>query len=167
MIVCSVMCIAMLVIGIDPGIGRCGYGVINHEGNTSTLIDYGCIETSAKLTNSERLAEIFLQLKNLFDQYHPERIGVEELFFSKNVKTAIQVAQARGVILLAIEQIGINPVELTPNQVKQAVTGYGNASKKDIQKMVPLMLKMDHIPKQDDAADALAVALAAAVWKNY
>lgn len=157
----------MIVLGIDPGFGRCGYGVVKHFGQTDELIDYGCIETSPNNAFSDRLLQIQSQLSSLLIKFDPEIVGVEHLFFAKNTKTALQVAHARGVILLTARQSNTPVLELTPNEIKQAITGHGAADKKQIQTMVQTLLKLDHIPQPDDAADALAVALTTAVWKNF
>lgn len=157
----------MIVFGIDPGFGRCGWGVIKKEGQKDVLIDYGCIETSPSVDFPDRLMQIHAELTELFKKYSPDLVGVEKLFFSKNTKTALDVGQARGVILLSIKQAGYNLLELTPNEIKLAVTGQGNADKLQMQQMVKILLSLKEIPKPDDAADALAVAIASSSWKQF
>lgn len=149
----------MIILGIDPGLATTGYGVVKKEGNSFKLIDYDTITTSADRTDVDRLSQLYEELLSLIDKYNPEHIAVEELFFNKNVKTAIRVGQARGVILLAGAQQSINVAEYTPLQVKQAVVGYGRASKQQVQQMVKALLNLEEIPKPDDAADALAISI--------
>lgn len=151
----------MVILGIDPGLGRTGWGVIKKEKNNISAVDYGCIETPAGLTPSERILDLFRRLNKILSITKPELAGVETLFFNTNLKTAISVGEAKGVILLSLSQKGIPIREFTPLQVKQAVTGYGRAEKSQIQKMVKTLLKLDGIPQPDDAADALAVAITA------
>lgn len=152
-----------IILGIDPGFAMTGYGVIINEGkNIIKLLDYGCIITKSDQEFSERLNIIHKELKKIIKKYNPSLVAVEELFFCKNVKTALMVGHARGVVLLTVMQAGISLKELTPLQVKQGVTGYGKADKKQVQKMVQIILRLKEIPKPDDAADALAVALTAA-----
>ncbi len=151
-----------IVLGIDPGFGRVGYGLVERGGrNDWHALDWGCIETSPKKEFVERLQEICDAVTALIKKYQPEIIAVEELFFFKNVTTAIQVGQARGVILLAGVQAGLKICEFTPLQVKQSLTGYGRAEKAQMQKMVAMLLGIKGKIKSDDAADALAIALAA------
>lgn len=149
----------MIIIGFDPGLADTGYGVIKVQGNRFSCLDYGSIKTLAKTDLSDRLCIIYNEILDLLKKYKPERVAIEHLFFSKNVKTAMAVGQARGVILLAIAQAAIPMVEFTPNQVKQAVSAYGGASKDQIQRMVKVILNLEEIPKPDDAADALAIAI--------
>jgi crossover junction endodeoxyribonuclease RuvC len=153
----------MKILGIDPGIADTGYGLINKNkiGNL-TCLTYGSIKTKAKVEMTERLEIINQELKNIIIKYRPELLAVEQLFFCNNVKTALIVGQARGVILLTARQNQVPIAEFTPLQVKQAVSSYGKASKLQVQKMVKLLLKLDQLPKPDDAADALAVAICAA-----
>ena len=147
------------IMGIDPGIATTGYGIIKYKANKIVAVDYGCIITSPKLSFSERLKKIHSELKKIIIRYHPSRIAIEELFFAKNVKTALKVGEARGVILLTVIQSKIPIFEFTPLEVKQAITGYGRASKQQIQKMIKILLNLKEIPKPDDAADALAIAI--------
>lgn len=149
----------MVILGIDPGTATTGYGFIRKEGSSLSLIDYGCIKTSPKDSDSKRLEILYSELMELIQKHKPEEAAVEELFFSANTKTAIAVGHARGVILLAIEKSNVNFDEYTPLQVKQALVGYGRAEKRQVQTMVKTILKMDHHPSQDDSADALAVAI--------
>ncbi len=157
------------IIGIDPGFGRVGYGVIEKVGRRDwQVVDYGCIETAKGKKFVDRLTEIFDELNVLVKKYKPERMAVEKLFFFRNVTTAIEVGQARGVILLTAVQNGLEVDEFTPLQVKQAITGYGKAEKPQMQKMVAMILGIKEKIKSDDAADALAIALCAgqSLWMN-
>ncbi|MCK5211254.1 crossover junction endodeoxyribonuclease RuvC [Candidatus Parcubacteria bacterium] len=151
------------MLGIDPGIADTGFGVIekNKDGN-SRCLDYGTIKTSSKLDLPERLVILGKELDIIIKKYQPKIVGVEQLFFCKNVKTALTVGQARGVILYVIQQNNLLVAEFTPLQIKQAVSTYGQASKLQVQKMVKLILNLDIVPKPDDAADALAVAICSA-----
>lgn len=149
----------MIILGIDPGLAIVGYGVIEYKGNKYKALDYGIITTDADLLFPQRLKNIYDDLSSLIDKYNPDDIGIEELFFNKNVKTAIKVGQARGVEILAAINKGIEIYEYTPLQIKQSVAGYGRADKKQVQEMVKLLLNLNEIPKPDDAADALAVAI--------
>ncbi len=151
----------MIIIGFDPGLADTGYGVIEVHGSRFTCLEYGSIKTLARTTLSSRLVIIHKKVSQLLKKYKPDRIAIEQLFFSKNVKTAMAVGQARGVLLLAIEQVNLSAIEFTPNQVKQAVSAYGSAPKEQIQRMVKIILNLKEIPKPDDAADALAVAICA------
>ena len=149
----------MVILGIDPGTAICGYGLVEKKNYQYNLLDYGAINTPPTMTLEERLVRIYDGIGLLIDRYHPEEMAVEELFFNNNAKTAIAVGQARGVILLAGAHKGIPLFEYTPLQVKQAIVGYGRADKGQIQYMVKTMLNMKEIPKPDDAADALAIAM--------
>ncbi len=150
----------MRILGIDPGIARCGWGIVESEKSKVKSISYGCIETSSKKTIEKRLEEIYSEVEKIIKKYSPDAMSIEELFFNTNAKTAFVVGQARGVILLSASQAGI-PIHIyTPLQVKMAVTGYGRAEKDQIGKMVKIILKLDEVPKLDDTSDALAVALA-------
>ncbi|MFH1412424.1 MAG: crossover junction endodeoxyribonuclease RuvC [bacterium] len=152
----------MIILGIDPGIADTGYGVIEKQGNELINIDYGSIKTPAKTDMGKRLDSINKELKKIIKKHKPDLIAIEQLFFCKNVKTALIVGQARGVILLTCEQQKVPTTEFTPLQVKQAVAAYGGAGKMQVQKMVKILLKLEDIPKPDDAADALAIAICAA-----
>lgn len=149
----------MRVIGIDPGLALMGYGVVESDGYRFKVLDYGVLETPAHTKDGDRLLCLFKGLNELFEKYQPDAVSVEELFFNKNVKTAIAVGQARGVALLAVTNFGIPLFEYTPLQAKQAVVGYGRAEKQQIQHMVKTILNLKEIPKPDDAADALAIAI--------
>lgn len=148
--------------GIDPGTAITGYGIINKQSAKLTVLDYGCIRTKACFSTAERLGQIERQLAKLIKKRQPDQIAIEDIFFFKNMKTAIKVSQARGVILAQATRLKKPVFEYTPLQVKQAVTGYGRAEKKQVQKMVKLLLNLKEIPKPDDAADALAVAICCA-----
>lgn len=156
----------MIILGVDPGIAITGYGVIKYEGNKFNTIDYGPIITDSKSSMPERLAIINRSLSDVIDRYKPDAFSVEELFFNKNVKTALTVGHARGVILFTAYSKGLNIFEYTPLQVKQAVVGYGRADKRQIQQMVRIILNLKEIPKPDDVADALAIAICHAHSSN-
>lgn len=148
------------VLGIDPGTALCGYGAVEEEeGGSLRLLDYGAITTSAGLPMAERLRQIYEELRKLTALLRPAAVAVEELFFARNVRTALTVGQARGVVLLAAAQAGLPVFEYTPRQVKQAIAGYGAAPKAQVQDMVRLVLGLDFTPQPDDAADAVAVAI--------
>ena len=151
----------MIILGIDPGIADTGYGVIKKDHDAFRAKDFGTITTKKTDTLVDRLQQLFDAVAGLIKKHKPERIAVEQLFFAKNAKTAITVAHARGVILLAARTAGCEVHEYTPLQVKQALTGYGAADKKQIQRMVKTILSLKAIPKPDDAADALAIAICA------
>ncbi|MDR1702286.1 MAG: crossover junction endodeoxyribonuclease RuvC [Sporomusaceae bacterium] len=151
----------MLVMGIDPGIAICGYGLVKQSGSSLTPVEYGVIRTGADCATAERLVKIFQDVDFLIKNYRPALIGVEELFFAKNVKTAMVVGEARGVILLAAAQNKVPILEFTPLQVKQSVVGYGRAEKKQVIYMTEKILNLTVKPHPDDAADALAVAICA------
>jgi len=157
------------ILGIDPGFGRTGYGIIEVEThNRYNTLAFGCFETEKHLPHHERLKMIFKKMKELMGEYKPNRLAIEELFFHKNVTTALGVGEARGVILLAAAQRGMPITECTPLNVKLTITGSGRAEKRQVQKMIQLLLGLDQMPKPDDAADALAVAITAArsVWQE-
>ena len=150
----------MKILGIDPGMATTGYGLIENKGSNLCLVDYGVVSTSPKLSSGERLYKLFIDLSKLIKKQKPDEVAVEELFFAKNVKTAMMVSQARGVIVLACMHSGLKEVsEYTPLQVKLALSGYGRAEKPQVLKMVMTLLNLKEIPKPDDAADALAVAV--------
>lgn len=150
----------MKILGLDPGFGRLGYGVIEVTRDTPRMVDCGCFETSKEMEHAERLRSVAEEVKRLIGAHAPERVGVERLFFSKNVKTAMKVAEARGVVLMAASKTGARVVECSPQEVKIAVTGYGAADKNQVQQMVKIILKLKELPTPDDAADALALAIA-------
>jgi crossover junction endodeoxyribonuclease RuvC len=150
----------MRVLGIDPGLATTGYGLIEAKNNTLKVIDYDCITTLPKLTIPMRLKSIYDKILIIIEKFKPDQIAVEEMFFTKNLKTAISVSEARGVIILAAAKKGIFDIyEYTPLQVKLALVGYGKAQKRQIQQMVKVLLNLKSIPKPDDTADALAVAI--------
>lgn len=149
----------MIIIGIDPGYAIVGVGVVEYVGNKFRTLEYNAITTPAGMNTVERLKKIYTEMTMYIDKYKPDAIAIEELFFNSNQKTAINVAQARGVLLVAAANKNVPISEYTPLQVKQSVTGYGRAEKKQIQQMVKMLLGLNAIPKPDDAADALAIAI--------
>lgn len=149
----------MIILGIDPGYAIVGIGIIEYKGNKFRTIEYGAITTPAGMPTPQRLQAIYHDINSLIDKYKPDVVAVEELFFNSNQKTAIQVAQARGVIIVSVVNKNIPLYEYTPLQIKQALTGYGRADKKQMQQMVKTFLGLNVIPKPDDAADALAAAI--------
>ena len=149
----------MRIIGIDPGTGILGFGIIEVTRGKATMIDAGVIRTPVKEDDAVRLQTIFDELTEIIKETKPEHMSVEKLFFAQNVTTAMTVAQARGVVLLCGKQAGLSIAEYTPLQIKQAVTGYGRADKKQIQEMVRVILQLKEVPKPDDCADALAAAI--------
>ncbi len=149
----------MLVLGIDPGTAVTGFGLVVKDGRNLTAVEHGVIRTRASTDFALRLVQIHEEIKTLLERHQPDAVAVEELFFSRNAKTFGTVSQARGVLLLTVAQHGIEIFEYTPLQVKQAVVGYGKAEKKQVQKMVKSILRMENIVRPDDAADALAVAI--------
>ncbi len=149
----------MLVLGIDPGTATTGYGLVRDTDTGLVLVDYGTIQTPAGQPMPERLRTIYHELKRLLALHLPDSAAVEKLFFQKNVSTAMSVGQARGVAILALAEAGVSVGEYTPRDVKQAVAGYGGADKRQMQQMVRAILNLPDIPKPDDAADALAVAI--------
>jgi len=149
----------MRILGIDPGTGILGFGVIETTRGGIQLVDAGVIRTPVKEDDAVRLLTIYDELTELIADSKPTVMSVEKLFFARNVTTAMTVAQARGVVLLCSQQAGLSLFEYTPMQIKQAITGYGKADKKQMQEMVRVLLKLKEIPKPDDAADALAAAI--------
>ena len=149
----------MIILGIDPGFATVGWGVIKSEKGNSVVVDYGVITTPKEERMPTRLAMLEVGIKKLIEKFKPDEIALEELFFNTNITTAINVAQARGVIILTCVKECGKLFEYTPLQIKQALTGYGRAEKRQIQAMVKTFLRLEKIPKPDDAADALAVAL--------
>ncbi|MGD0610778.1 MAG: crossover junction endodeoxyribonuclease RuvC [Anaerolineales bacterium] len=149
-----------VVLGIDPGTATTGYGLVRDraDGSLEALV-YGTIQTPSGMPAHQRLSLLFHQLNEILLLHRPDGCAVEKLFFQRNVSTAIAVGQARGVVMLAISEAGLEVAEYTPNAVKQAVAGYGNAGKKQVQEMVRVLLDLPEIPKPDDAADALAIAI--------
>lgn len=156
----------MRILGIDPGTGICGFGVIDVESNSKNLlrghtkmVDNGVISTPPHTPLPDRLLDIYNSLHELIDLHHPDVISVEKLFFMQNISTGISVAEARGVVILVARQSNLPIFEYSPNEIKKAMTGYGHADKKQIQEMVRLHLNLEKVPKPDDAADALAAAI--------
>ncbi|HCX27891.1 MAG TPA: crossover junction endodeoxyribonuclease RuvC [Candidatus Portnoybacteria bacterium] len=149
----------MLILGIDPGTAMIGVGLIEYKNKQVALRCYDCLKTSQTDGTAERLNDLHQKLNRFIKKHQPDVIAVEDIFFFKNLKTAVKVSQARGVILLAAAQHRAKIYEYTPLQVKQAITGYGRAEKKQVQQMVKTILKLKEIPRPDDAADALAVAI--------
>jgi crossover junction endodeoxyribonuclease RuvC len=156
----------MRILGIDPGTGILGFGIIEVSGPKAQLVDAGVIRTPVKEDDAIRLQTIYEELTDIIVQTKPQIMSVEKLFFAKNVTTAMTVAQARGVVLLCGMQAGLTIFEYTPMQIKQAITGYGKADKKQIQEMVRVLLKLKDVPQPDDCADALAAALTYASTKG-
>ncbi len=149
----------MTILGIDPGLATMGWGVISFDGVKPKLIDFGALITPPDMPMAQRLLCLFEGVEDLCSRFEPDDIAMEELFFCKNVTTAIAVGEARGAAIAAMRKYTKNLFEYTPNQIKQAVTGYGKADKKQIQQMVKLLLNMNEIAKPDDAADGLAIAI--------
>lgn len=150
----------MRILGIDPGLATTGFGIIQaNRQDDYECIQYGIISTEAGLPDADRLQVLFTNITDLIQDHQPDSCAVEKLFFQKNVKTALSVGQARGVVLLTLAQAELPVNEYTPNEVKQSVCGYGNAAKSQVQRMVQTLLNLDELPKPDDAADALAVAI--------
>lgn len=149
----------MIVLGIDPGTAALGYGLVERKGVTLRAIDFGCVTTSPDVPLPDRLAAIHAHVAELIETHHPDVVGVERLFFSRNAQSAFGVGQARGVVLLAAAQAGVPVREATPNEIKMGVTGYGNADKTQVGRMVAVILQLPEVPTPDDTADALACAI--------
>ena len=149
----------MRILGIDPGIGICGFGLIEASVQGAKALDFGAVTTEVDAPIPARLKELYDSLVQVFDETKPEIVAVEKLFFAKNITTGIVVAEARGIVLLVAEQRGLPVYEYTPNQIKMALTGYGSATKTQIEEMARVHLGLEKKPKPDDAADALAVAI--------
>ncbi|MCH5170860.1 MAG: crossover junction endodeoxyribonuclease RuvC [Oscillospiraceae bacterium] len=149
----------MIILGIDPGYAIVGWGVIEYNANKFSVIDYGAVTTEAKTPFNDRLKMVYDGIDTIMKRYSPQALAIEKLFYNTNAKTVIDVAQARGVINLAAVQNNIPIFEYTPLQVKQSVVGYGRAEKKQVQEMTRVILKLEKIPKPDDTADALAMAI--------
>lgn len=150
----------MKILGIDPGIGRCGFAILEQDGKTISLRQAGCIVTNSGDTESLRLLEIKNDLQAIIDKWQPEKVAVETLYFQSNQKTVISVAQARGVAVVTAAENKLPVIDITPLQVKMSVTGYGKADKRQVQTMIVKLLNLKKIPKPDDAADAVAIAWA-------
>lgn len=149
----------MRVIGVDPGSLKTGYGIIDEQDAALSVVEYGVIRTVPNAPLAQRLLQISTRLQELIEQYAPQEIAIEDLFVAKNVKASLKLGQARGAILLTAAQAGLSIAEYTPLEVKQAVVGYGRADKFQVQQMVKVLLHLKDIPKPDDAADALAIAI--------
>lgn len=149
----------MKILGIDPGYAIVGYGVVEYKNSSFTTLDYGAITTHKDTPFNKRLLQIYNEYMAVLKRHNPDAVAVEQLFFTNNQKTGIDVAQARGLILLGAEQMNIPSFEYTPLQVKQAVVGYGRAEKAQVMEMTKRLLKLDKVPKPDDTADALAIAI--------
>jgi crossover junction endodeoxyribonuclease RuvC len=149
----------VIALGIDPGTALCGYGLVRATDDDMELIVCGAISTQAKTPLEQRLFKIYTELTELIETYHPDQAAVEKLFFSRNTTTALAVGHARGVVLLTIAQAGLPLAEYTPNEIKQAISGYGGADKYQMQQMVKMLLRLNDVPKPDDAADAVAIAI--------
>lgn len=149
----------MVILGIDPGYAIVGYGVVNYSANRFKIIEYGAVTTEAKTLFTDRIHKIYLGVSEIIKRTEPDALSIEKLFFNTNTTTAIDVAQARGVILLAAKENGVPVFEYTPLQVKSAVTGYGKADKKQVMEMTKNLLGLKAVPKPDDTADALAIAI--------
>ena len=149
----------MRIIGIDPGYAIVGFGILEYNRAQFQVVDYGAVTTPADMDFNSRLLEIYNDLCYILDKFRPDFLAIERLYFTSNQKTAIDVAQARGIVLLAARQRNIEVFEYTPLQIKQSVTGYGKAVKKQVQEMTTRILKLPEIPKPDDTADALAIAI--------
>ena len=149
----------MRILGLDPGTATTGYGIVDADGGELTAVTYGVIKTPAKMDMPQRLQIIQQELQQLLDEYEPETVGIEEVFFGRNVTTAITVGQARGVLLLTLANAGLPIGEYSPPKIKDAVTGYGKADKAQVQLMVRNLLDLEETPRPDDAADGLAVAI--------
>ncbi len=149
----------MKILGIDPGYAILGYGIVEKKGNKFEVLEYGSITTEADMDMADRLKHIYYSLMEVIERAEPEEAAIEELFFNTNTTTAIKVGQARGVAILACANSSINISEYTPLQIKQALTGYGRADKKQVQMMIKTILNLKEVPKPDDTADALATAI--------
>lgn len=153
----------MVILGIDPGTHRLGWGAIHVAGSKFTAIEYGCIEPGKDVLPGDRLLEIFTSVSKMITDIRPDSIAIEDLYFAKNVTTGLRVAEARGVVILAARQAGLPIAEYKPNAIKSAVAGFGLAQKPQMQKMVQMLLGLKELPKPDDAADGLAIAICHAV----
>lgn len=148
-----------LYLGIDPGLAALGWGIIKKNSHQLSLVEFGVIKTSSKLSLPQRLQKLYSELSLVINKHQPDKAAIEKLFFGKNAKTAMRVGEARGVILLTLTEHKLTPVEYSPAEIKQTITGYGKADKNQIKKMVQILLNLAEIPKPDDAADALATAI--------
>jgi len=149
----------VIILGIDPGLTNTGYGLIRYEKKKIELIDYGCVLTYKKDTFSIRIKKIYYKIKELIEKYNPHEVAIEEIFFNKNVRSALTVSKVHGMIAITVALIGLELYEYTPLQIKQATVGNGRAEKHQVQSMVKILLNLSEIPQPDHAADALAVAI--------
>lgn len=149
----------MIVLGIDPGTALCGFGIVRAADDDYELVTCGAISTPPKTPLDQRLLRIYADLTALLSEYKPDEAAIEKLFFARNITTALSVGHARGVAMLTVAQAKIPLAEYTPNEIKQAVSGYGGADKQQMQQMVKMLLHLDEVPKPDDAADAVAIAI--------
>jgi len=154
------------VLGIDPGLASTGFGVIEASDGRLRCVDFGVVATDSERSPGERLSRIFDAITTLVHEYRPTMAGVESLYFTKNITSAIPVAQARGVVLLALARLSVIAVEFTPQQIKQAVVGHGGADKEQVSQLVKIVLGMSDVPRPDHAGDALAAAIARAHWRE-
>jgi len=157
----------MIILGIDPGLAHTGFALIEIKNRQASVLSYGCIKTEVKEKMERRLNKIFIKISKLIKKYKPKKIALERLFFNKNVTSALNVGQAKGVIYLAAAKNRISVFEYTPLQIKQAITGHGRADKEQIQKMLKIILKLKDIPHPDHASDALAAAYCCFVSKEF
>lgn len=149
----------MKILGIDPGIAITGFGIINFDGYDFQALEYGCIRTEKTFSHQDRISQVIEDLNNLITEFQPDQVSIEQLFFNKNVKTGIQVAECRGAVIYHLTQRGYQINQYKPLQVKSNICGYGGAKKDQVQRMVQMLLKLNSIPQPDDAADALALAI--------
>ncbi len=149
----------MIILGIDPGLANTGYGLIRYEKKKIELIDYGCVLTYKKDTFSLRIKKIYYKIKELIEKYNPHEVAIEEIFFNKNVRSAITVSKVHGMVAITVALMGLELYEYTPLQIKQATVGNGRAEKHQVQSMVKILLNLSEIPQPDHAADALAAAI--------
>ncbi len=157
----------MRILGLDPGTATTGYGIIDVDDGRLSVVTYGVISTKAKDNISKRLQKIYQELNHLINEFQPDTAAIEEVFFGRNITTAISVGQARGVLLLALANAGISIGEYSPPKIKDAVTGYGKADKAQVQLMVRNLLDLEETPRPDDAADGLAVAITHYQYSRY
>lgn len=156
----------MIILGIDPGVQRMGYGLLSYNRGTCTVLDQGLVGAGEVKDHGEALAALRSALKEIIAKFRPDCLAVEKLFFQKNIKTAMKVGEARGVVMLTAAEYGAPVVELAPNEVKLAVAGYGKADKRQVQKMIKTLLNLKEVPKPDDVADALAIAYTAYFYRK-
>ena len=149
----------MIILGIDPGLANTGYGLIRYEKKKIELIDYGCVLTYKKDTFSLRIKKIYYKIKELIEKYNPHEVAIEEIFFNKNVRSALTVSKVHGMVAITVALMGLELYEYTPLQIKQATVGNGRAEKHQVQSMVKILLNLSEIPRPDHAADALAAAI--------